>query len=178
MWGRQIFYGLCSYKEKKVWCIAIISTLVILLGILLLDDRLFIKTVIQSSFIAQPVKVIAQSIIGRIAIAPVNFVLAFIIASLAGLLIAAYYKAFTVRMQSKKAGLAGGLGALLGILGIGCASCGPTILVSIIALATGQSIALLIARNTAIIYLVSIGILLLSLGIMLNEIGKSHTCKI
>ena len=174
----QIAIGLKAYSEKKVWRIALVGTIIILIGILLFDDRKFISTVLNSSFIDQPFKLIVQSIIGRISIDPLSFTLSLITASLAGMLIAAYYKAFNLRVQSTKAGFAGGFGALLGIFGLGCATCGPTVLVSILALVTGQSIAVLIAKNTVFIYIFSVAILLLALCIMLNQIGKAYVCNI
>ena len=95
-----------------------------------------------------------------------------------GTLITTYYAAWKIRSQSKAAGTAGGIGALVALLGLGCAACGPTIIASIVALIGGHAIAGFLTKNTHLLFAISTAILLFAIALMFYQIGKNPTCNI
>ncbi len=170
----------CGIRQLNNWqslAITLGAGFIAFVAVAFLQNRAFVISIAQSA-LSHKCTLIIKSTFGAVFISPPHGILVFFAALLFGLLIATYRIAWKTRAQSTTTGSVGGIGALIALLGLGCAACGPTIIASLVALLGGHAAAAFLTKNTTLLFGISIGILLLALMLMFHQIGKTPTCNI
>ena len=169
------------FKNRNYVILALLMSLVFWLIVAVLSQYSWLKLIVTASWLSffTKISLFFSALFNDILnFTTVDYVVYIAMALLAGINMAVViYNTKNYLKTRKMAGI--GVGAMiLGILGVGCASCGSVLLTSIIGVSSVASTIHVLPLKGMEINLLVILILVLSIYLSAKQINKNFTCKI